>query len=601
MYRFFTLTWPCGSSQSARAYALASEMRGRSPAWRVVLEAPGIIVLDTGGRTGAWDAYSLQGRQGVVLGRLFRRQSAEANRVAISDEDTFSFVQTLGGSLSTSYWGRYVAFVRAAGGTYCVLRDPTGAMPCFYYRDGDLVIVFSHIEDCRQWLGKLSAVNWRHIENYLRFTRLLGADTGIEGVECLQAGERLEVLDTECRRSFFWHPVEVCRSRTIEDPAEAADALRSAVAESVQAWESCYGSRILHELSGGLDSAVVLACMRHGADVLALNLYTETPAGDERAFARYSARRAGCELLEAPFQCTQKSLEQMLSRAAPASPVSMTIASEAEDFRAHLVRDRGLKAIFSGQGGDNLFQRRRNALISAEYLQRHGFGREIGRVLLNTAQLTGMSLWSVVGASLKHGLFRRSANPYAIFRSASFLAPRMDEPRDGGGIRHVWVDDAHGLPASKRQQIFDLVDTQVYFLIPCLYADLVHPLISQPVVECALQTPTYVLTHDGRERGLARAAFADIVPSQITNRLSKGAFEGYFQDLLTRNLPFLRAYLLDGFLVGKGLLIRSALEAALSEQKLLRGLELQSLIAAIQAETWLHNSLASGRRMAALK
>jgi asparagine synthase (glutamine-hydrolysing) len=603
MYRFFALTWSSGSSENARAHALAGEMRGRSPAWRVVLEGPGIIVLDTGGRAGIWDAYPLRGGHGVVLGRLFRGRSegAEANRVAITDEDTFSFVQTQGGSLSKRYWGRYVAFIRATGGTYCVLRDPTGAMPCFYHCDGGLVFVFSHIEDCRQSVGKLAAVNWRHVENYLRFSRLLGADTGIEGVESVRAGERLEVLDSECRRSFYWHPVEVCRSRMIEDPAEAAGALLAAVAHSVQAWESCYG-KILHELSGGLDSAVVLACMRHAAEpyrVLALNLFTETPAGDERSFARHSARRAGCELLEAPFQCTQKSLEQMLSRDAPASPVSMTIASEAEDFRALLAHERGFQAIFSGQGGDNLFQRRRNALISAEYVQRHPFGRKLPRVLLNTAQLTGKSLWAVIGASLKHGLLRRPADPYTVFRSASFLAPRMRGPQDGHDIRHAWVEDARGLPASKQQQIFDLVDTQLYFLIPCLYADLVHPLISQRVVECALQTPTYVLTHDGRERGLARTAFADVVPSQIINRLSKGAFEGYFQDLLTRNLPFLRAYLLDGFLVREGLLIRTALEAALSEQKLLRGLELQSLIAAIQAETWLHNSLASSQRMAA--
>ncbi len=92
----------------------------------------------------------------------------------------------------------------------------------------------------------------------------------------------------------------------------------------------------------------------------------------------------------------------------------------------------------------------------------------------------------------------------------------------------------------------------------------VAPLFSQPLVEVALRIPTYVLMTSGRDRTLARLAFARDVAPQILRRHAKGGMEEHVRDILRRDLDFARSMLLDGMLVKERLLDRVKVEEALS-------------------------------------
>jgi asparagine synthase (glutamine-hydrolysing) len=89
-------------------------------------------------------------------------------------------------------------------------------------------------------------------------------------------------------------------------------------------------------------------------------------------------------------------------------------------------------------------------------------------------------------------------------------------------------------------------------------------LMSQPIMEACLRVPNYVWIDGGRDRSIARRAFADVLPQAIIRRTQKGLADRYNRRMLDENVAFLREMLLDGMLVREGLLDRARIEAVMS-------------------------------------
>lgn len=119
-------------------------------------------------------------------------------------------------------------------------------------------------------------------------------------------------------------------------------------------------------------------------------------------------------------------------------------------------------------------------------------------------------------------------------------------------------------------------------------ADRVHPLYSQPVVELCLRIPLYVHFFNGRDRGLARDAFTSEVPKEILQRQWKDRGANVNEELVARNLLFLRGLLLDGALVREGILDRSAVERALSNTPTKAAADLPVILHYLNTELWVH-------------
>ena len=159
---------------------------------------------------------------------------------------------------------------------------------------------------------------------------------------------------------------------------------------------------------------------------------------------------------------------------------------------------------------------------------------------------------------------------------------------------HPWTEDAASLPKGKQFQIHYLAEViNRHRPVPRVeHAYEHHPLLSQPVMELCLQIPTYVLLYGGRQRGLARHAFADIVPREIIEREDKGSTTFYVTDAIRRDIAFIRELLLDGLLVQQRVVRRSALEPYLLQNQSLRLEHIFPLLACIAAEVWLRGSQA---------
>jgi asparagine synthase (glutamine-hydrolysing) len=475
-----------------------------------------------------------------VFGTLFRRDDTavtELGQTRLDAADSRAIASSAGRILTQRYWGRYVAVLRdSATSRIRVLRDPCGGLPCWQTRHGNVWIYFSCATDCIQLGLAPFSIDWDRVG-----TRIVSpAQTAqhrsaLQNVDEVQPGECVEVDGADVKRERYWQAATIARSNVIEDPLPAADALRTTARACVHAWASCY-EHILHRLSGGLDSSIVMSCLAEApsrASLVALNGYLPDSDGDERAYARLAARRAGCTLIEHEIDVTRVRLERLLMMTPGACPDSAFSWLVGEQIETRLIAERGMICGgFSGGGGDQVFYSGRAYLAAVDRWQRYGLRRGLLDTMLDAARLDHVSFWSVLG-SIARSLFhlRRSRLPpgkawhaYLLSFPQPFYNPlgRIDDPES------------------------------------------VFPLASQPLIELCLRIPAYVMLHHGQNRGLARLAFRRDLPREILVRQSKGGAEHYGSAVFVSNLKFLRELLLDGMLIGKGLLDKDAMEWTLS-------------------------------------
>lgn len=596
MYRFVALSWNSKDlAKTAAAQRLTGVLLSSSPDWESALDVPGLRVFQARQAGGARRAYVLKHNAGVILGKLFDGNLGDdgiATDPTFDDKESNAIIASQGRHLVERYWGHYVAFLQAPhGGRRFVLRDPTGGLPCFITKAAGVDIVLSDMEDYARLSLRPFSADWDHLTAFFLDNELTTRTTGVKGVIQLYAGECATFAKSGgMSRSFYWNPVDVCAAETIDDPDQARAELRFVIRHCIDAWASSYAS-LLQELSGGLDSSIVTACVGAAtvrADVVCFHFFSATSQGDERAYARAAARRAGYELIEAGTDLSASPLQDQLDLSRVASPALLGFIPPSERLRQRVVNERQAGAVFTGQGGDHLFQQGSSKLIAAEFTHRHGLRSPLLEVIRDTSRLTQESIWSVFATAVTYGLFRRRFDPYANHNTVpSILSAEACAAVTRQAYLHPWVKNAQQLPAAKIQQVFNVVNCQTYYLRPCRYAELIHPLISQPIIERALQIPSYVLAHRGKSRGLLREAFARDVPAKIIHRYSKGSSTNYFNRMLSSNAAFLREFLLDGELVREGILDRRQLQRQLSESELVRGGDVSSLLDAVRAEAWL--------------
>jgi len=598
LYRYAVFSWNAADSQqTAAAGRLLQRLQSTATDWETVFGIPGLQVLHAPHPGGACRAYVLDGNGGVVLGKLFER-GLDPNDVpfdpVLDRAESARLIESEGRHLIERYWGHYVAVLPAPDmRTRRLLRDPTGGLQCYLTKSAGVDVVLSDVEDCDTLGLTPFSVDWTHLTTFFHDNRLVTRTTGFKEVTQLHAGECVTLRGNgPPSYRFYWHPATVCKTAAIEDPDRAQSELRAVVRHCVGAWAASYDS-ILHQLSGGLDSSVVAACIAAAGvrpEAVCFHYFTEASEGDERQYARAVAADTGLELVECGIRVAEIPLEDLLSPARCATPAALGLVPEPELLKRRLVRERRAGAVFSGQGGDQLFQEARSKRVAAEYVHRHGLGRRLVQTLVDTSRLTHESFWAVCAAAFRYGLLRRPFDPYAERIDTPMVLSRSARASfDPRSAVHPWLEDARQLPAAKAEHVMEVIDCQPFQRMPCHYAEQVHPLISQPIIEQALKTPTYLLAIGGRPRGLIRKAFDNDVPAIVLERKTKGETTGYFNRVLVENAGFLRELLLDGVLAKEGLLDRRELEKLLSERELILGNGRREIVNSVIAEAWLGN------------
>jgi asparagine synthase (glutamine-hydrolysing) len=139
-----------------------------------------------------------------------------------------------------------------------------------------------------------------------------------------------------------------------------------------------------------------------------------------------------------------------------------------------------------------------------------------------------------------------------------------------------------------REKILDLIGNQLFRdAAPRGMGRSMHfPLLSQPVMEACLKVPTWMWIANGRNRAIARQAFADQLPRGILDRRSKGSYTSYMAAIYMRNKQKMREFLEEGQLHDHGLLDHSALVNFFARDLAPRDLSFLRIFDLCAAENW---------------
>jgi len=588
MYRYLALVWNPGDERSRVAVqAVRERLNAGSTRWSRALEATGVLVFHShgtghgsSGQDGASDAWRLPDESGVILGRVFTRDIESprtAARVTFDSAESSQIVASGGRRLLERYWGRYVAVVRnSVTGEVWVLRDPSGGFPCWLTSYAGVAIVCSDIEDCHA-LGLVAfTVNWDYIASFVAHAGLQIRDTALHEVSEVQPGERLRFASGALQRSMEWHPVEIARTAMFETAEEAVAALRATTIGCVHTWAACHRG-ILHNLSGGLDSSIVLSCLVTAPsrpELLCLNYFSTGPHEDERRYARAMAEHAGAKLVEHQLDPRAVRLQELLSLRRSPRPWFYVYEIEHGRFEGELAAQHGADGLFSGAGGDGVFFQARADLAVTDYLLAHGLGAGLMRTAIDAARVSRRSIWPLLWQAVRMRMLKPEWDPVAAAKPVErtiVSSDLVDAARRNKGLTHPWLTpaDTRGVPPGILWHIMSISMPPAYYssFQRDSYPERTMPLLSQPLVELCLRIPTYVLIRSGRDRAVARRAFERDLPPVIVRRQAKGRADQHVRNILDANLDFVRELLLDGLLVQRGFLNRAALELYLTRER----------------------------------
>jgi asparagine synthase (glutamine-hydrolysing) len=552
-------------------------MDAASNQWSAAIDLPGLQVLYTGARAGSTRATVFPNGDGAVLGTLFNRtppalQAVDSMEFEPADADTI--VASTGRRLIETYWGRYVAFLRSADGSKVwILRDPSGGLPCYFVAIHGVQVFFSWTEDALAAGLETCTVDWHYLSRFVCCSDPQSRSTGIREIQEVHAGERIELRSGEIAETQqLWDAVRLAHSDPIEDVEEAVHAIRSTTEQVTWAWASRYG-RVVHLLSGGLDSSVLLRCLQSAPTrpaLTCLNYFgSEAASEDERALARLAATGADCELIERPQRSGDVQLKRMLDCARTAVPLGMLYRVLTQDGERQLARRAGADAYFTGVGGDAVFYQGPVALALADHLRAFRGSRGFLDFALAVARMENLSLVSALAQACKTLLpgvpdhLVRSIRPRTVVR-AEVLSEAAREPEF---FWHRWPAAQGRLSPAKLRHLYYMRGNGIHFYSPFAETgdpDYVCPLLSQPLMELCLRIPVYLHTAAGWDRALERRAFNDVLPPNIILRRRKGAIGAEMSAILQANLPFVRELMLDGQLVKERLLDRRKVEQALA-------------------------------------
>ncbi len=546
---------------------LAMREAALSQGWRVTDVTPSVWVA-TQRQTVTHEAFA--GGQMVVIGD-------------IASDDPSPWRDSANGraaceSAVRRSWGRYVLLaLDEAGRLAAVCRDPSGALDCAVRQVGSDWVVAGAVPD---WLAGAitdrAGLSWTAIGEALADPIRLSTANLLDGWRTLAPGHAFQPYGPD---QVLWSPAQAARSGGEVDPQGLRDVVDLAVKGLVRGRD-----RLVVEVSGGLDSAIMAASLQAAGSAgfrLWLNTHGPFREADERAYAEAVAKRLGVSLTTVERRRSEVASGLDLSHPRTLRPGLNRLDAAYDRLQADLCAAHGVQGVLTGKGGDVAFFQTATSAILADQFRDQGFGVLTAATAPVLARRLRRSAWRTLRAGLVGACSPRSYRPA---RNPLLSPDLVLGPGDG----HPWLSDLEGLGPGKQQQIVGFA-SNLGLHSPSrrtAQADLLHPALSQPVMEAVLATPTWRLTRGGHDRLLAREAFADRLPPELVRRRSKAELGAYYGRVVAANIARLRPHLLEGRLARQGLIDHSQVEAALSVDHLIwQGGYIELMLLALM-ESW---------------
>ncbi len=254
-----------------------------------------------------------------------------------------------------------------------IARDGLGVKPLYYSATNRGVAFASEIKGLLPMVPEARELDAASLHRYLSFLWCPGEGTPLKAVRKLLPGEAMIVRERRIERKWTWYNLPVFQGPNSYIDKGAAIAgtvahLRQAVQRQMVA-DVPVGAF----LSGGLDSSAIVAFARElNPDIHCFTIEAiggqEKGATDDLPYARRVAEHLGVPLDVVSIDAHRMAgdLERMVFQLDEplADPAPLNVL-----YISQLAREKGIKVLLSGAGGDDLFTGyRRHRALQAEHL-----------------------------------------------------------------------------------------------------------------------------------------------------------------------------------------------------------------------------------------
>ena len=516
---------------------------------------------------------------GILWGRLFG-----PNSKPLAEDARQLDPPIVPEALMRACWGRYLAVSVTPQGIE-IAREPSGGIGCFYHVQGGSLLCASDAALLTAAAGHVPAFDWTEILSQLQYFNLRTERTALTGICQLPPGAALRLEGGMLTRRGIWSPYTYATKWDRRARFEEAQPLvRRAILDTVATLVRSYRRPIV-KLSGGLDSSLITAALAtSGAHPTCLTFRGGGADLDETHYAKAVVARTGSPLEIASLDPAAASLLHDAAADLP-WPTARLFAQADDALQVALARRIGGDAFFSGGGGDTVLWYFPTVAAALDRLRCGGW---IGfwETLGDLAQMTGDSRARALRIALAK-LAQRRPEPWP--HNLRFLSPAAQALAAPGW--HPWLPAPAGTLRGVRAYVRSLIQMQDHYEhgARLAFGPAIPPLLAQPVVEQCLAIPSWLWCTGGRDRALARAAFADLLPAQVLARRTKGGFDGFATRLLNGARDQARELLLDGLLARQGLLDRDGIEQVLVRAVPVGDVDSIRLLRLVAVETWLRS------------
>ncbi len=520
-------------------------------------------------------------KQGAIFGKIFEKdRSTEVANLS-------SFIQTNYGKRTISFdrfWGKYVgAFFDKASRTFSLFRDPLGFSTLFYAATDQGVIFSSQLHLLYDLLEEKPQLNWNYFAEKIFDQNQCLSSAPFQGIHEVLPGMELSFdSNFEMRSRHFWDIENLsCDFITNKDAFE--EELLEVLKTSVKAWGSGHDAIAL-ELSGGTDSSGVLILLKHlfpDKQIFPIHYYDSNAMNSsEMHYAESVASSCGYSLEK--VDCVgdswldQNPLEWRSNR----TRGCLHTLKRMEEIEASM-QGSGSTLLMNGQGGDHVFLSPAPPFSIRDLWESKRL-TQFFPVMSELSSLYRTPWWTLLNQEFKNRSLSQSNQSIRAYftpdwlesfsQESFYLAEKLAKFPYGKGrqIKGIF----HGVAYSERDEL------------PFSFSHC-HPLLSQPLVEKALQIPTYQSFDKGFDRIYFRRAISRLHKTEALWRRRKSNTNTSSLKAFEMSIQRIRDVLLSGSLAKSGIIDVAKVEKSLAQIRHGQMEEVWPILHLLECQKWL--------------